>query len=184
MAGSRKDRFSQLGLLKPAAAIVCAGILLYLSLEQYKVFKSEPAGTSLTRESMDGGNLPFPAVTMCDPHFKNALAFKELGLPKSPFGPPTEVLSSSPSLVEKLLLFELDVVPNLWRYFFTLDDVIFRGVRSWPSHPDKRCRLGKAECVLDLQGNQTATPDDPSQQEAEFTVGAGKWRSRFFFKLN
>ncbi len=144
MAGSRKDRFSQLGLLKPVAAILCAGIFLCLSLEQYKVFKSEPAGTSLTRELMDG-NLPFPAVTVCDPHFKNALAFKELGLPKSPFGPPTEVSSSPGSLMEKLLLFESDVVPNLWRYFFTLDDIIFRGVRSWPSHPDKRCRLGKAE---------------------------------------
>ncbi len=163
MAGSRKDRFSQLGLLKPVAVatMVCAGIFLYLSFKQYKVFKSEPAGTSLARESMDGGNLPFPAVTVCDPHFKNALAFKELGLPKSPFGPPREVSSSSGSLVEKLLLFELDVVPSLWRYFFALDDSIFRGVRSWPSHPDKRCRLGKAECVLDLRGNQTATPDDP-----------------------
>ncbi len=103
-AGSRKDRFSQVGLLKPVATMVCAGIFMYLSLEQYKVFISKPVGTSLTSESMDG-NLPFLAVTVCDPHFENALAFEELGLPRSPFGPPREVSSSSGLLVEKLILF-------------------------------------------------------------------------------
>ena len=179
MARSKEKICSQLGLMKPVVTTICTGIFLYLSFKQYKVFKAEPIGMSLTRESMDV-NLPFPAITICDYYFQNALAFKELNFPRSPFGSPKEILSNPGIFIEKLILLKKDIMPNLWKYFFTLDDMFVTGRNEWGYGRDDRCNVGNVACVIPLTSIEHAVPHDLSQQKLEIEVKAGKWKSRFY----
>ena len=84
-------------------------------------------------------------------HIQNALAYEELNFPRSPFasGPLREVLSNPEHLIEKLTLFGHEVVPNLWRYFFTLDKIIHNlvAIAGEESTPDNRCKVGNVNCV-------------------------------------
>ena len=180
MTRAERNICSPLSLIKLAVTMICLGFFVLLSYQQYKVFKVEPVGSSLTRESMDD-KIPFPAITICDYHYQNALAYKELDFPRSPFGFPKEVLSNPGIFIEKLLLLELDVVPNLWKYFFTLDDILTEQQEGWLFYLDDKCRVGKFSCVpTSLKSYENAIPHDPSQQEFEIDVEAGKWKSRFF----
>ncbi len=83
--GTKRSFFSRLELFKLLVTSICSGLFMALSLKQFRVFRAEPVGSSLTRESMGGGGLPFPAITICDSHFQNALAFEELDLPRGEF---------------------------------------------------------------------------------------------------
>ncbi len=182
MVGTKMKFFSRLSLLKPVVTAICFGIFLVLSIKLYNVFKDEPVGSSLTREPMDN-NLPFPAITICDSHYQNARAFDELNFPRSPFGRPKEVLTNPGVFIDKLLLFDEKLIPNLWKYYFTLDE-IFHTVTSIDAQSrqgaDHRCRVGPFNCILLLKTGETATPNDTSKQQYEIEVAAGKWRSRFF----
>ncbi len=84
--------------------------------------------------------------------------------------------------MEKLLLLNIDVVPNMWKYYFTLDDMFEKVVLGkGPIHSsDHRCNVGNVDCVLRLKSYEAALPDDLTHQEFEIEVEAGKWRSRFF----
>ncbi len=179
MAAAKMGLNSRLNLLKMAITVCCFGSFVMLSLEQYQRYRDEPTGSSLTRESVQ--DLPFPAITVCDTHYQNALAYEELGFPRSPIGSPKEVLTNPDGFIEKLTLLKLDIVPNLWKYFFSLDEVIHNLVTraGQGSTPDVRCKVGNVNCVRYMGDSEVVIPLNSSQQDIELEVEAGKWRSRF-----
>ena len=169
-------------LLKFVASATCLGIFVALFVEQCNTFMEEPTGSSLTRESVE--DIPFPAITICDMHIQNALAYEELNFPRSPFasGPLREVLSNPEHLIEKLTLFGHEVVPNLWRYFFTLDKIIHNlvALAGEESTPDNKCKVGNVNCVRKMTDIDVVIPSNSSHQEVEIDVQAGKWKSKFY----
>ncbi len=180
MAATKMRLGSQMNILKMAITGACFFGFVYLSLQQYEKYTDEPTGSSLTRESVD--DLPFPAISICDTHYQNALAYEELGFPRTPFGPPKEVLTNPDNLIEKLMLFEEDIVPNLWKYFFTLDEII-HNLANLPrkeATPNPRCMIGNVNCVRIMKNDEVVIPKNSSQQEVEVEVQAGRWRSRFY----
>ncbi len=163
-------------LLKFVASATCLGIFVALSVEQCNTFMEEPTGLSLTRESVE--DIPFPAITICDMHIQNALASEELNFPRSPFasGPLKEVLSNPEYLIERLILFGHEVVPNLWRYFFTLDKIIHKLVTlaGEKSTSDNKCKVGNVNCARKTTDIDVVIPSNSSHQEVEIEVQAGK----------
>ncbi len=169
-------------LVKFSVSAACFGIFVALTVKQCSSFMKEPTGSTLTREYVEA--FPFPAITICDTHFQNALAFEELNFPRPPLGTLhlKEVLTNPEHLIEKLTLFGHDVVPNLWRYFFTLDKVIHH-LATLPkkeSAPNVRCKIGNVNCVRIMPSYDVVIPLNTSHQEVEVEVQAGKWKSRFY----
>ncbi len=164
-----------LGPLRVLSTLFCLVLFLLMIASQVKVYREEPTGTSLERRPAP--RLPFPALTVCDPNYENRRAVEELGFPRSPFGLPREISAAPGYFLEKLALLDKDVVPNIWEYYFTLDQVL--NPRRKAIHMDDRCRVGHVSCGPELprRGDQVL-PKNLSHQEHSVEVKAGVWTSR------
>jgi hypothetical protein len=69
--------------------LACVFICLLITVGQYKEYVTEPTGSSFKQKSVD--NLAFPALSICDSHYENAKAIKELGITVSPFQKPENI---------------------------------------------------------------------------------------------
>ncbi len=165
----------KLTLLKIFAAGGCFVVFVIMANRQYNVFKGEPTGSSLQKKNIE--NLPFPAVTICDSNFKNAQAYDELGFPKFIVGSgPKEVMTNPELFFSKLDAFGLEVIPNVWKYYFTLDEILFpRENTQFLS--DDRCRVGTVSCGY-LDADEESLFLNNNTQDLEYEVPAGKWKSR------
>ena len=67
-------------------------------------------------------------------------------------------------------------MPNLWKYYFTLDKV-FRYNKKVNSQAF-RCRVGEVSCDVNNESNPKFYPDDPTQESFEIESKAGTWTSR------
>ncbi len=175
---AKATKMRKLTLLKVAKIGVTLGCLLaflVMAKEQCDAFRREPTGSSLTTEF--DLELPFPAISICDKHFENLRAHREMGFPMSPFpgSQPQEVQSNPLVLYEKGLAFGHQVVPMLWRYYFTLDKKIRRYFEGTDLF-EPTCRVGPHSCGIPRKG--TVTRND-SQESLELEVPAGKWVSKF-----
>lgn len=153
----------------------CIIIFGALTKTQTDVFLSEPTGTSLKWKSMD--EIPFPAISICDKHYTLRKAFDDIGVPMNPFGGgPQEVTEAPMLLYSKLEDFHLDFMDNLWKYYFTLDNILslYRGDPFSPL--SQKCRVGLFSCHLDI--HDAIIPTNGSRF-VETEVEAGKWVSKF-----
>jgi len=162
--GSKSNRYDA---LKGASAVICWSVFLFMAVSQWRTFSSEPVGSSLKREKWTEA-IPFPAISICDPHIRLKMAFDGLGVASNPFQKPKTVVKN-PSLFYKTLdTIKVPISPQLWKYGFNLDDVIFR------STDKEGCLVGITTCTI----NSLDDEGRASFEAEERPVESGVWRSR------
>ncbi len=161
--------------IKIVISVCCYTVFILMSKEQYDNFKEEPTGSALSGETVS--DLPFPAITICDNHYENARAYEEERFPKNAMGgKPQTVTKDTLNLYEKLITFDLPIVPKLWSYYFTLDKILLHH-RSYYRTVQDYCRVGPVPCGY-KEGGKVMMPDG-NDEVFEMEVPAGKWISRF-----
>lgn len=161
---------SKLALLKGLLCVLYLFMFSAFARLQYDSYIEEPTRINFNERTME--DIPFPAMTICDKNYKHRQAHYDLGFPRSLFGKEPKLTYSSPYyLFRKLALVNEDIVSNMWKYYFTLDEIFSVG-------EDNNCLVGPITCNPNKDSQFMAYPDDLSQQEAEFEVEAGVWRSR------
>ena len=101
------------------SAIACTICFVAMMKSQWEVYKSEPTGTSLQWKSVK--NIPFPAISVCDPHFENRRMLEDFKAPVLPFQTPRKIVADPLLIYTRLEVGNLPTMPNLWKYYFTLD---------------------------------------------------------------
>jgi len=154
-----KDRFSSLRAL---IAIGCWAVFLFMAISQWEKYRSEPVGSSLKREDWTTG-LPFPAISICDPHVRSRMAFEELGMV-----PRGQAVTSNPGLLFNTLdNWDLPIAPQVWKYGFNLDTVA-----NSASRDSTACMIGTASCAIRPVDDIGGPEEDRRESEA------GIWHSR------
>ncbi len=162
---------SKLDILKALFSVLFLIMFCTFARLQYDSYMDEPTRINFNEHSMQ--DIPFPAVTICDKNYKHRQAHYDLGFPRSLFGKEPKLTYTTPyCLFRKLTLVDEYVVSNMWIYYFTLDEIFSVG--------ENICQVGTFTCHPNPTKDDyfKAYPDDRSQQEAEFEVEAGMWRSR------
>ena len=161
--------------IQVVVSLTCGLVFVLMAKQQYDTFQDEPTGSSLS--SLSIADMPFPAISICDQHYEYGRAYRELGFPRSIFGRPPPAVSYHPlGFYQWLATFRLPIMPNLWKYYFTLDKIIQE--RDTTMHEtDDRCRIGSVDCGYKKDDKVVG---EGNEESIEVEVPAGKWISRFF----
>ncbi len=159
--------------LRRALRFACVLAFLVMAARQYASFRSEHTGSMLSRGTM--GNLPFPAVTVCDQHYDLGRAWEELGLPSNVLGRKYVGVAENPSLFYlRLEQFGLPIYRNLWKYYFTLDAILYRHISE--ETRDDSCVVGGKSCSPKHRSNFKVAKEE--DEPVVNHVSAGEWTSR------
>ncbi len=137
--------------------------------KQYQDYTSEKTGNTLSQRALP--NMSFPAITICSTYFDLGKAWMELGFPANIMGMRPQGLKSNPIMFYDILdRYDLPILPNLWKYYFTLDKVLMfenRDIKAF-------CLVGNAAC-----SPPRTMEIDSSLDENIVKVEAGEWKSQF-----
>ena len=168
------DSPSGVDATKNVSAILLTIVFLWSASLQYREFLKESTGTLLHHQSIP--NMDFPAVTICDKHFQFRKAVEERDIFVGPFQKPKEIATNILD-AERVLKDRYHIVPRLWKYQFTLDDILRpeRGQFSEIMY----CRVGTVSCSFPEKGSKFAPSEHDNETEYfEMHVAAGTWTSR------
>ncbi len=155
---------------KQVLLLICTIIFLVMLHNQYQDFVLERTGSTLSQQSLQ--NISFPAITICSQYYDLGKAWKELGFPVNIFGMRPKGLKPNPmQFYDMLERYDLPILPNLWKYYFTLDKVLTPADMDWRSS----CLMGEIIC----SHPKTIESNITSMDEIVVPVPAGIWRSRF-----
>lgn len=176
--------------LRLITLLVCTIIFLIMVKSQWDVFDTEPTGTSLKAKSE--WSIPFPGISICDQHLQYRKALEELGFPMNPFQRPQEITANPLLLYKWLEIYNISVMDTIWKYYFTLDQVLDIISDTDVTKKNFLCRIGGVSCtpmtttvnatndegeIFEFKSKTLPVPADPHGL-VEVHVPAGKWISR------
>ncbi len=152
--------------------LICTVLFSIMVYNQYLRLNEERTGTSLSLDVMD--EIPFPAITICCQFYDLGQAWDDLKFPVSIFGKKPEGMKQNPfQFYKELERYGLPVMPNLWKYYLTLDKMVAM------DRLGATCQVGSKRCGAYKDTSPLTVEKAKDYEEVITQVDAGTWNSRF-----